>query len=343
MKNILKLSFVALISFLLFSCTKNGEMEMLTTATPSTLMSSKSAVVLSKDDASKEAIKFTWTNPTSGPSLSFNNQLQFALKGTKFANPKSVDLPKGQNSVAYTVQDFNAVMLNLGLPVDGSTSDLEVRVKSTLFSLESTPNNLPAPSYSPVLNLSVKPYALISYLYAVGAFQGFDINNAQTLVSATSNGIYIGFLNFTKPDSGFLIVPMKGTYDNKFGSNDNFHLISGGGNDLKAANSGYQKITVDTNALTFVLAPYAMGIAGSATPGQWDEGAADIPMTWDYVNSVWTATATFTKGEIKFRTNKKWAENYGGANGVVGGDNIAVTAGVHTVTLDLNKNMYTIN
>ncbi|SFH89243.1 SusE domain-containing protein [Halpernia frigidisoli] len=343
MKNILKFSFVALISFLLFSCTKNEDLAMLTTTTPGSLTSSKSAIVLTKETAATNAVTFKWTNPNAGTSVAYTNQLQFAVKGTNFANPKTVDLDKGVNTVSYNVQDFNAVMLNLGLPLDGTKTDVEARIKSTVYSLDGSATSLPAPTFSPAINLTVTPYALISYLYAVGAFQGWNIGAAQPLVSATSNGVYVGYLKFTDANSEFLVVPVLGSYDNKFGSNDNVHLIKNGGDNLKAVNAGYQKITVDTNLLTFGLAPYAMGIAGSGTPGGWDENAADIPMAYNFTTQKWTATATFNAGEIKFRTNRKWTENYGGSNGTISGDNIAVTAGLHTVTLDLVNQKYTVN
>lgn len=341
MKNFIKISFAFFISLLVISCMSEEERATISAGSNVTLQSDKSAVVLKKDDADKNAITFTWTNPSNGVNVAYTNQLQIAKKGTNFANPKSVDLSKGTTSKTYKTEEFNAILLNLEVPFD-TVSDLEVRVKSNYNSVDGSAL-LPAPTYSKVLPLSVTPYALISYLYAVGAFQGWNINEAQPLVSATSNGIYIGYLKFTETNSNFLIVPVKGTYDNKYGSDDNKNLIKGGGSDLKAINSGIQKITVNLNDLTFKLVPYSMGIAGSATPGGWDEGAADIPMNYDFVSMKWTATATFNTGEIKFRTNRAWAENYGGSNGNLGDDNIKITAGVHTVTLSLDKKTYTVN
>jgi len=63
---------------------------------------------------------------------------------------------------------------------------------------------------------------------------------------------------------------------------------------------------------------------------------------------VWVGDiATFVAGEIKFRVNNDWGTNYGdtGADGTLddGGDNIAVTAGLYRVKLDLANGTYKLN
>lgn len=343
MKNFIKISFAFFIGLLVFSCTTDENLATISEGSNATLKSDKSSLVLKKDDADKNAITFTWTNPLNGLNLAYTNQLQIALKGTNFANAKNVDLGTAISSRTYKTEEFNAILLSLGVPFDKVT-DLEVRVKSNFTSVDGSAI-LPAPTYSAVLPLAVTPYALVSYLYAVGAFQGWNINNADRLASATSNGIYIGYLNFSEANSEFLIVPVNNNngYNDKYGSNDNVNLIKAGGNNLKAVNAGQQRITVNLNTLKYNLDPYAMGIVGSGTPGGWDEGAEDIPMEYDFAIMKWKATATFKTGEIKFRTNREWSENYGGSNGVLNDGNIPITAGVHTVTLDLVNRVYTVN
>lgn len=342
MKNILKLSFALLISLLLFSCTKNEDMATIDNITPGSLVSSKSSVVLTKDNAATEALNFTWTNPNSGPALSYNNQLQFAVKGTNFANAKTVDLPKSANSIAYNTQDFNAIMLALGLPLDGTSTDIEVRVKSTLFSLDNSPNNLPAPVYSSVLPITVTPYALISYLYVPGAYQGWNPSTANTLISATSNGIYIGYINFTDANSEFKVNPAR-NWDNSYGSTGGNNVTLNGGDNLKAPNAGSQKLTVDLNLNTYTLVPYSWGIIGSATPGGWD---ADTNMLWNDTTQMWEITVPLVVGEIKFRLNDDWGTNFGddGNNGSLepGGANIAITeAGTYKISCDFVNQTWT--
>ncbi|SNR39001.1 protein of unknown function [Lutibacter agarilyticus] len=86
------------------------------------------------------------------------------------------------------------------------------------------------------------------------------------------------------------------------------------------------------------------GIVGSATPNGW--GGPDIPMTFNVDLDIWEATVEFTDGEVKFRENNDWANNYGD-NGIdgsleAGGANIPVSAGYYSVSLNLNTQTYTL-
>lgn len=334
MKNFIKISFAFVLGLLLFSCSKDEDMAVLSPTTPASLASSKTALVLVKDDAAKPAISFNWTNPSSGPALAYNNQLQFNIKGNP-GTKVTVDLPKGENSITYTVQEFNSVMLKLGLPLDGTTSNVEAKVKSSIYSLDGSATTLPDAVYSSTLNLTVKPYALISYLYAPGAYQGWNPPTANTLTSATSNGIYVGIINFIDPNSEFKITPAR-TWDNSYGTNGGNTLVYNGGGNIPAPNAGSQKLTVNLNDLTYSLAPYSWGIIGSATPTGWD---SDTNMIFNDATQTWQITINLIPGEIKFRLNDKWDTNYGdtGNNGSLepGGDNIPISeAGTYKITFD---------
>jgi len=86
------------------------------------------------------------------------------------------------------------------------------------------------------------------------------------------------------------------------------------------------------------------GIVGS---GYNNWGAfEDAPFyTTDQAN-VLVSYVTLVDGEIKFRENNDWGNNFGddGADGTLepGGANIAVTAGTYKIVLDLINNTYTI-
>lgn len=254
MKKYLALGFTLVLGFMILSCENDDDRATVSPTAAATLSSNKTAVVLVKEDSNKDAISFTFSNPVDAVPVSYNNQLEVAVKGTNFAKSKLIDLPKDVKTVTYKTGEFNGNLLGLGTPT-GVATDLEVRVKSTYFSLDGSAVNLPAPTYSAVIPLKVTLYTLASSLYVVGAFQGFNIGTAQEIISPTSNGIYEGTINFTAANSGFLIVPVRGSYDNKYGSNDNFNLIKGGGADLFNVNVGPQKITVNTNNLTYTLTP----------------------------------------------------------------------------------------
>lgn len=333
MKNIFKVLFAFAIALFVVSCDKDEDRALLGNPTDSSLSASATSLVLTKDNADEEAVSFTFTNPNYGVPLSQTNQLEFAVAGTDFASPKVVQIAAGESQISYTVQEFNALMLNMALPVD-VVSTIEVRFKSTVGNL--------TPVYSPKIPMTVTPYALISYLYAPGAYQKWDPTTANTLISATSNGIYEGFINFTEADTDFKITVDR-NWENGYGTNDNISLLLNGGGDLKAVNAGSQKLTVNLNTLTFTLTPHVWGIIGNGSPGGWD---ADTDLTWNETARKWEiANVALTLGEIKFRLNHDWGTNYGGSNGVLalGGDNIAVSeAGNYKVSFDVVNLTYTL-
>ncbi|WP_294212711.1 SusE domain-containing protein [uncultured Chryseobacterium sp.] len=338
MKNLLKIFVLFVFGLLLFSCEKDDDIATIDKPTNSSLNADKTSLVLLKANAAQNAITFNLNLASYGVNLAQNNQLQFAVKGTNFAAPKNVDIQAGQSSITYTVEQFNTVALGLGLAVN-SASQVEVRLKSAVASLDTNATNLPV-TYSPVITITVTPYALISYMYAPGAYQGWDPTTANTLVSSTSNGIFIGYINFPAAGSEFKVTQDKNWNVAYGGSGGN--LSSSGGN-LQSPGAGYYRITVNMNTMTYTLVPYQLSIIGSATPGGW---GADTDMTWDNAQLKWKVVSTFTTGEMKFRLNHDWGTNWGddGANGTLdaGGANISVTAGVHTVLFNPFDLTYTV-
>ncbi|WP_375325092.1 SusE domain-containing protein [Flagellimonas sp. GZD32] len=86
------------------------------------------------------------------------------------------------------------------------------------------------------------------------------------------------------------------------------------------------------------------GIVGS---GYNDWGAfADAPFYTTDTDGVYVAYVNLLDGEIKFRENNDWTNNYGDtdADGTLdaGGDNIVVTAGDYKITMNLNDFTYTM-
>ena len=86
------------------------------------------------------------------------------------------------------------------------------------------------------------------------------------------------------------------------------------------------------------------GVVGSGY-NNWGAYADAFFYTTDQPN-VFVSYVTLFDGEIKFRENNDWGNNFGdtGADGTLdaGGDNIAVTAGNYKIVMDLNTNTYTI-
>lgn len=279
------------------------------------------------------AITFTWADYASyGVDVKY--LVEIAKKGSTVYFP--VATVTNTKSYPITVKDLNTLVLKTGAQA-AAASDVSLRVTATSVSTGGT-----IVKVSDLVTFNVTPYEMLSYLYAPGAYQGWSIDTANTLVSATSNGIYSGFINFTAGNLEFKVTPAR-AWDNSYGTNDNVHLLYNDGGNLSATAVGYQKLTVNTNDLTFSLAPYAMGLVGDATTNGWN--GPDVAMTWDDATLSWTATTNLVVGNMKFRVNGDWSENYGGANGSAsaGGDNIAVAqAGTYKVSFNPFKLTYTL-
>lgn len=184
-----------------------------------------------------------------------------------------------------------------------------------------------------VFNVNVQPVTYIlemapggtNFAEPVTLQNSADLSYSMTVAQLNARAINLGILPETQGTLDFRLIAGIGT-------TDNYDLIS--------------------ETITLTVTPYTdeidistpWGIAGSATPGGWDEFADDIPFWQTGTDNVFVAYANLNDGEIKFRKDAQWIENYGGSGGnlVAGGDNIPVTAGKYKITIDLNALTYTI-
>ncbi|APZ47771.1 hypothetical protein BW723_16350 [Polaribacter reichenbachii] len=112
------------------------------------------------------------------------------------------------------------------------------------------------------------------------------------------------------------------------------------------------QLLINSDAKTINVTPYSSildlsttwGVVGSAAN---DWGATpDLPFFTTSESGVLVAYVTLIDGEIKFRENNDWANNYGdtGVDGTLeaGGDNIKVNPGSYKILFNLNDLTYTI-
>jgi hypothetical protein len=124
---------------------------------------------------------------------------------------------------------------------------------------------------------------------------------------------------------------------------------TGGALSLNGSNllvtAGHYTVTVDLENNTYSIVPDdIIGIIGSGY-NDWGNAGPDFSLT-EVNPDIWVGDiVTLIDGEIKFRVNNDWGTNYGGSNGnlSLNGDNIAVTAGLYRVRLDLANNTYQLN
>lgn len=323
-------------ALVLVSCKKEGTKAVLSgDVKGGTLKASATTLVLQKATQDADAITFNFGEPDFGYQAASTNTLQLDVKGSNFSAAKEVSLGAKTTSKTYTGIDFNAILLSMNLPFDNST-DIEVRIKSVI-----SPSV--APTYSNVLALNVKPYPLISYVYVPGDHQGWSPTTADSLTSATGNGVYKGIIYFparTGASFKFKITPAK-SWTVAYGDAGGGKVSTSGG-DIQGPGAGSYMLTLDLNTLTLEFEKNSWGIIGNSTPGGWDN---DTDLIYNNTTHVWSGTLALVPGVYKFRYNDAWGTNLGGKDGVLtpGGADIALaTAGTYKVVLDVEAKTYTI-
>ena len=122
--------------------------------------------------------------------------------------------------------------------------------------------------------------------------------------------------------------------------------VNGGWGGLRTTKNLVNQFSVDINDLNSSLGTQSdWGLVGNATPNGWDGPDLEMYQTGSNQFAVY---ADLTAGEMKFRYNEDWGQNYGdnGADGTLdgGGSNIPIaSAGTYYITMDLNDATYSIS
>lgn len=196
---------------------------------------------------------------------------------------------------------------------------------------------------------------------SIGAYYSGDGNGwGFNPMAEVDNGVFEGYYYIYKADGvnywGFKF-PTDSNWDRpqygksnagadhvELGGSDNIDLPSG-------YNSGFYKITLNTNTLTYSLQLInSISIVGDAV--NHDSGwGTDIDMTYDPAEYCWKATdVELNAGAFKFRANRNWDISWGGEdpNALTsnGGANLSIDAdGTYTIKFWPNcdgKGVYTI-
>jgi hypothetical protein len=319
----------------LFACEKDEDRVVVKQGTAPALTASSSSLVLSKEAANQEAVALSWTPSEYGFNAAVKYTLQFAKKGSNFAEPQNLELANNREK-KYTNAELNSLLNQMEL-TPGAAGEVEARVKSEIAaSIE--------PVYSNVLTLTATPYAdIIEYasIYVPGGYQGWSPDKADKLSSVANDKKYEGYIYFPDAVNEFKITPAP-NWDNDFGDTGDgtTGLLKEKGNNLKITGAGYYRLNADLNGLTWSATKTTWGVIGSATSTGW---GADQDLIYDPAAKVWKATLPLKAGgEIKFRANDEWKIDMGDnkpANGLLkyGGENIPVKEeGQYEVTLNLS-------
>ena len=165
-----------------------------------------------------------------------------------------------------------------------------------------------------------------------------DVNGAQNEFIFTLN--FDGMQSQTYGGTTFLVhAAIGGTMNpNNFG-------VNGGWGGLRTTKNLVNQFAVYLDNLNSSLGSQSdWGLVGNATPNGWNGPDVEMYQTGPQEFSIY---AELANGELKFRFNEDWGNNYGdnGGDGTIesGGANIAVSAGTYFIVLDLGSGTYSIS
>ncbi len=317
---------------MIWSCSEDLDPVISSDPQSPVLMSPESgtSLVLTAEEETKEVI-FEYQEADYGFSAATRYTVQMDLVGNGFA--ESVDVINStSNKAILTYADLNQKLLSRGLmPNEGTT--VEMRIKAFL-------NDNVSDEFSETITMSLTPYEVaLQYpkMYVPGDYQGWNPANENTILySVKSNNVYEGFVHLITGNGEFKVNEGP-NWDVNYGDDGADGILDAGGANLKVDAKGTYKLTVNLNDKTYSIgAPLYWGIIGDATTGGWD---SSTPMEYNADENILTLTTALSVGNMKFRANDAWDNNYGDDEGdgelEAGGSDIAILeAGNYTITMD---------
>jgi len=302
----------------LASCKKNEALVTSNGGQPGALTANQSTLVLDKTRLSDttKVVQFSFSPANYGFSAAATNTLQIDLAGDNWVHPMSTTLGTKVYSQGYSTSDFNSLLLKLNLPA-GKASNVNIRVVNSISSSLS-------PVYTNVVSMTVTPFNLTSFVYVPGAYEGWANPGPleDSLVSVTGNGIYVGIINFTAGNNQFLLLPVKGSWANKYATTQSpatgttatytTEYVSSGGNNFYAPSTpGQYLLTYNANNNTLSIVPADFySIIGPGSPGASWSTDTYLKFVNDG-NNNWVGAFTYNAGQFKVRQDAAWNNSWG--------------------------------
>jgi len=304
------------------SCEEDGEKVFFSSDPIPPALVTVPELTLERSNAT-DTLVFTGTAVDPGFVASATYSLEACPTGTGFENAVKIYTGVTVDTITLTVGELNTIMLK-AIPADQSTDvDLRIRALLTVDAGTGAPGTSDDPMeyVSEITTVSVTAYGL-------PRLDLIDSGMEQKIQSPNGDGVYSGFVKLDPASPFTLLDP---DTDITYGGSSDALSVDGSG--ITSDDTGWHKLTVNINDMTYSVEAYMIGLVGSATPNGWD--SPDQKMDYDLETDTWNITVDLVDGEIKFRLNDGWAWNLGGTedNLVHNGDNIAVTAGNYTISL----------
>lgn len=295
------------------------------------LTASATDFVLDREEADQEAVHFTWDALETGVNTPVSYILEMVKGGSDFSDPITL-LVAEETAFEMTVKDMNTRAIALDIN-PGEEGTLEVRVTAQIGSSNgksfiSNTETLTVTPYTDIIDIST-PWGIVGDATPNG-WDGPDVPLYQT----DEKNVLVAYAALT---DGEIKFRKEEDWDNNFGGADG--VLEDDGENIKVAEGKY-KITVDLENLTYSLEEFSLGVVGDATEKGWD--GPDQELNFDDTSGKFRALVPLTDGEIKFRLNNAWDDDWGGEDGALDsdGENIAVEAGTYLITVDLEDETY---
>lgn len=351
MKKISNLLLFTLSLFAFASCDKVDDLPLYGKGNAVALTASSPTIAPAPADSNNVVLTYTWTYPNySTDSANIKYIIEIDSVGKNFAAPYSKEV-MGKTSGTFIAKELNGFLVARGYAFNVPVS-LEARVISSYAN-----NN--ERLISNVLPLRVTPYKIpprvalptTGKLYIVGgATQGGWGSNpvpVPTQEFARLNETTWGGIFQLNGGEQYLMLPLNGSWDNKFAvANSSLAGLSGGGdfgfnlsdNFPAPGASGMYQIIVDFQTGKFKVTPFAgtlpsnLYMVGGATPGGWGNPVPVPSQQLTRLNSSqWELSSiALTAGEkyLFLPVNGSWAAKYGvtnaGAAGIANGGAITL-------------------
>lgn len=379
MKYISKFLFLsAIVVFTITACKKVENLPNYGAGTPITATASATTITALPADSNSVALTLNWTYPAyANDSTTTKYVVEMDVTGNNFSKASSKTIIKSL-STTYIAKELNKILLDRGYPFNVPV-DMDVRIISSY-------GNNNERIISNTLNIKITPYKVppkvalpaSGKLFIVG---GATVGGWSNPVPAPSQELarldettFGGVFQLTAGQS-YLILPVNGSWDAKFGfignNNQNNPLgddfKNGGGDLLSPPTSGWYKIIFDFQSGKFTVTeftqqhaiPANLFIVGGATPGGWSNPVPLPSQQFTRLNSVQyeIASLALITGEkyLFLLENGNWGMKYGAVNGSAA--NIGLggplapegqdmpapsTSGNYKISVNLINNTYTL-
>jgi hypothetical protein len=130
MKNILKPLFLGAIALLATACEKEEIQAVLNPGAVPVITVSASTLVLTKENADKDALTISWPKPDYGFTAAAAYTILIDKKGGDFSNAVGISTGTGMTKT-FKTGELNPLLLKLGLKV-ATVGDVDIRVQSAI-------------------------------------------------------------------------------------------------------------------------------------------------------------------------------------------------------------------